>query len=183
LGSTDTDVHESGFEAAPNPDDADAEPGDLDGDWMDEASTSPIGLADDVIGDGDSDEGMRLDEIEVDVDEIEIDVVAASDPIEVAVDPEATAALSGLFDDHDDDHSNGVDFPGTSPGSADAAMGMEDPTGGYADTYGIGRITGESDAESSLGPVDAVDDAAMRAFFEHDEDDDSAGSRWGRRRR
>jgi cell division septum initiation protein DivIVA len=81
-------------------------------------------------------------------------------------DADATVALSGLFDDDDDDDS----FPTPS-----APQGE----GGYAGGYGVGR----TDEESSLGSASDADDEAMRAFFDHQEDDNDGGSRWGRRRR
>jgi cell division septum initiation protein DivIVA len=130
---------------------------------------------------------IAVDEIAADesvVDEIAMDEIVVDDAVadgiftgEVvieATDPDATAALSGLFDDDDDDESAGIDGEAPIGGVTDPSTG-----GGYADSYGAGRVSGES----SLGPVADADDAAMRAFFERDEDEGGNGSRWGRRRR
>ena len=104
-------------------------------------------------------------------------------PVDAPVDVDATAALSGLFDDDDDDDpaSGNPEGPAGSGWNAadDAGTG-----GGYADSYGVGRSESQvAEGESSLGPVGEDDDAAMRAFFERDDDADGSGSRWGRRRR
>jgi len=98
----------------------------------------------------------------------------------LSVDPDATAAVSGLFDDDDDDDIDGEGLPAGLLGESADAEGSEPVTGGgYGGSYGAGRVGDES----SLGSGTDSDDEAMRAFFERDEDDDSGGSRWGRRRR
>lgn len=84
---------------------------------------------------------------------------------------EATTVFSGLFDD-DDPVGLSAEIPFSS--LPEAAAG-----GRYTD----GSASARAGDESSLGPVDEADDAAMRAFFERDEGDDGSGSRWGRRRR
>ena len=96
---------------------------------------------------------------------------------------DATAALSGLFDDDDDDDP-AVGNPQGAAGSGWNAADDAGTAGGYADSYGVGRPESQvAEGESSLGPVGDDDDAAMRAFFERDDDEDGSGSRWGRRRR
>lgn len=106
-------------------------------------------------------------------------------PVDAPVDMDATAALSGLFDDDDDDDDDpAFDNPEGEAGSGWNAADDSCTVGGYADSYGVGRSESQAaEGESSLGPIGEDDDAAMRAFFERDDDADGSGSRWGRRRR
>ena len=108
------------------------------------------------------------------------DTAAVAGTNDLSVDPDATAAVSGLFDDDDDDDIDDEGLPaGLSGEPVDAGANEPATGGGYAGSYGAGRVGDES----SLGSGTDGDDEAMRAFFERDEDDDSGGSRWGRRRR